>query len=87
MSAWDEFVVRRATAVDAPAAAQLLHDFNRDLAEPTPPVAELARRLHELIEAGDTIVLLGGEGPDGVAVLRLRQTNWTKGRECYLAEL
>jgi hypothetical protein len=58
-----DFGVRRATVVDAPAAAQLLHDFNREFTEPTPPVAALARRLRELIEGGDTIVLLGGARP------------------------
>jgi ribosomal protein S18 acetylase RimI-like enzyme len=36
---------------------------------------------------GDTVVLLGGAGPHGLAVLRFRRSIWTEGLECYLAEL
>ena len=43
-------------------------------------------RIRELL-ADDTDVLLIGDGPDGVAVLRYRRSLWTPGRECYLAEL
>jgi ribosomal protein S18 acetylase RimI-like enzyme len=32
-------------------------------------------------------VLLGGAGPDGLAVLRFRPGLWSSGLECYLAEL
>jgi ribosomal protein S18 acetylase RimI-like enzyme len=32
-------------------------------------------------------VLLGGPGPDGLAVLRFRPAIWSEGLECYLAEL
>jgi hypothetical protein len=63
--------VRRATRDDAPAIGQLLHDFNREFDEPTPPPARMAERLAELIDGGDeTIVLLtdGSAGPDGLAV-------------------
>ena len=37
--------------------------------------------------AGDTRILLGGAGPDGIAVLRFRPAIWSTGLECYLAEL
>src|SRR5215471_18699813 len=79
--------VRRAGVEDAHAVAQLLHDFNREFDEPTPPVAELAYRISQLLEGGDTVVLLAGGGPDGVAVLRFRAAIWSNGLECYLAEL
>ena len=79
--------VRIATAADSEQAARLLHDFNREFGEQTPPVAALARRLAALIEGGDTVVVLGGDGPDGVAVLRLRPALWSERPECYLAEL
>ena len=36
---------------------------------------------------GDTLVLLAGDGPDGLAVLRFRAAIWSAGLECYLAEL
>ena len=80
-------MVRRAGIEDACAVAQLLHDFNRDFDEPTPPVDELAPRVAQLLEGGDTVVLLVGEGPDGLAVLRFRAAIWSGGLECYLAEL
>src|SRR5215475_9559870 len=87
MTGSDDFRVRRATAVDTQDAAQLLHDFNQEFDEPTPPVTTLARRLGDLIDGGDTIVLLAADGPDGIAVLRLRDALWSEGREAYLAEL
>jgi ribosomal protein S18 acetylase RimI-like enzyme len=79
--------IRRAAVDDASVVAQLLHDFNRELDEPAPPVNRLAERVAELIESGDTIVILVGEGPDGLAVLRFRPAIWSSGLECYLAEL
>jgi ribosomal protein S18 acetylase RimI-like enzyme len=80
-------LVRLADADDAAVAGRLLHDFNREFDEPTPTPAALAERLRQLIEAGDTLVLLAGDGPDGLAVLRLRAAIWSSGLECYLAEL
>jgi ribosomal protein S18 acetylase RimI-like enzyme len=79
--------VRRAERADVDVIGQLLHDFNREFDEPTPGPAALASRVRELLDAGDTVVLLGGQGPDGVAVLRFRLSIWNKGLECYLAEL
>jgi ribosomal protein S18 acetylase RimI-like enzyme len=79
--------VRPAAADDAGVVARLLHDFNREFDEPTPPVDQLAERLAELIASGETVVLLVGEKPDGLAVLRFRPAIWSSGVECYLAEL
>ena len=79
--------VRRADADDAAVVGRLLHDFNREFDEPTPEPAALAGRLGQLIEGGDTLVLLAGDGPDGLAVLRFRAAIWSSGLECYLAEL
>ncbi len=79
--------VRTAGLEDVNAIAQLLHDFNEEFGEPTPPAATLAVRFGHLLEGGDTLVLLAGEGPDGVAVLRFRTAIWTAGLESYLAEL
>jgi hypothetical protein len=63
-------MVRRAEIGDTHVVAQLLHDFNREFGEATPPVGELADRMARLLEGGDTAILLAGDGPDGVAVLR-----------------
>jgi ribosomal protein S18 acetylase RimI-like enzyme len=79
--------VRTAGLEDVNAIGQLLHDFNEEFGEPTPPAATLAERFRLLLDAGDTLVLLAGDGPDGVAVLRFRMAVWTPGLESYLAEL
>jgi ribosomal protein S18 acetylase RimI-like enzyme len=82
-----ELLVRAAGAEDADAVGRLLHDFNREFDEPTPEPAWLAERIRRLLAGGETMVLLGGRGPDGVAVLRFRPAIWSDALECYLAEL
>jgi ribosomal protein S18 acetylase RimI-like enzyme len=79
--------VRRAGTGDAEAVARLLHDFNTEFGEPTPGVAALTGRIRELLNAGEVTVLLGGEGPDGLALLRLRPALWSETLDCYLEEL
>jgi ribosomal protein S18 acetylase RimI-like enzyme len=79
--------VRLAGPDDAGDAARLLHDFNTEFGEATPGAEKLAERLRELWTQGDTVVLLAGTPAVGVAVMRLRLSIWTAGRECYLAEL
>ena len=79
--------VRRATAADAAAIGRLLHDFNTEYDDPTPGPDKLAERIGQLLAGGDTAVLLGGAGPDGLAVLRFRPALWSAALECYLAEL
>jgi ribosomal protein S18 acetylase RimI-like enzyme len=87
MNGPDELAVRIAGPEDADAIGRLLHDFNREFNEPTPGPARLAKRVRELLAGGDTTVLLGGAGPDGLAVLRFRPAIFTEALECYLAEL
>src|SRR5450755_1905747 len=82
-----DVTVRRAEIGDALRIAQLLHDFNREYDDPTPDPPELAERIVELLSAGELTILLGGSGPDGLAVLRFRPAIWTRALECYLAEL
>jgi ribosomal protein S18 acetylase RimI-like enzyme len=79
--------VRIATSDDAEAIGQLLHDFNTEYKDVTPGPARLAERIRRLLAGGDTAVVLGGAGPDGLAVLRFRDSIWSDGLECYLAEL
>jgi ribosomal protein S18 acetylase RimI-like enzyme len=79
--------VRAATAADAANVGRLLHDFNTEYDDSTPGPDKLADRIEQLLEGGDTAVLLAGSGPDGVAVLRFRAALWSEALECYLAEL
>lgn len=72
---------------DAGVIGRLLYAFNQEFDEPAPPPEELAERMVQLLDGGDTLVLLAGDGPDGLAVLRFRDAIWTTGLECYLAEL
>ena len=80
-------VVRSAGADDVAAVGRLLDDFNREYDEPSPGPEQIAARLVELLAGGDTAVLLTGDGPDGLALLRFRPSLWSSGLECYLAEL
>jgi ribosomal protein S18 acetylase RimI-like enzyme len=79
--------VRRATPGDAAAAARLLVEFNRAYGEKTPGVDVLAERLERMIRAEEIVVLLAGDGPDGVAQLASRPSIWSATPDAYLAEL
>ena len=79
--------IRQADRGDADAIGRLLYAFNQEFDEPTPAPSVLAQRLRQLLDGGDTLVLLAGDGPDGLAVLRFRAAIWSAGLECYLAEL
>lgn len=79
--------VRRAVGADAPEVARLLHDFNTEFDDPTPGVEALTERARQLLAEGEMTVLLGGERPDGIALIRLRPAIWTDGLDAYLEEL
>jgi len=79
--------VRRAREDDLALIGRLLHDFNTEYRDETPGPGAIAERVGQLMASGDTIVLLGGAEPCGLAVLRFRPSIWTAGLECYLAEL
>lgn len=82
-----EIPVREATVADAAPIARLLHDFNTEFEAETPGVAELTRHATRMLSEGEMTVLLGGEGPDGLALLRFRPSVWTDKAEAYLQEL
>ncbi len=79
--------IRRAGPEDAAAIARLLHDFNTEYAEPTPGVAALTGYARQLLEAGEMTVLLAGDSPDGISLIRFRTAIWTGGPEAHLQEL
>jgi ribosomal protein S18 acetylase RimI-like enzyme len=79
--------IRTADRDDADAIGRLLYAFNREFDEPTPAPSALAERMRQLLDGGDTLVLLAGDGPEGLAVLRFRAAIWSTGLESYLAEL
>jgi len=71
-------------------AAQLLHDFNVEYDEPSPPPDQIAGRLKELIEQGQVVALVARaeeDAPVGVAVMRVQPSLWSEAHEAYLAEL
>lgn len=69
---------------DAPEIARLLHDFNTEYEEETPPVPELIRHTERMLREGEMTVLLAGDGPDGLALLRFRPSVWTEQQELYV---
>lgn len=84
MHSWQ---IRRAGPEDAADIAQLLHDFNAEFEDPTPEVEVLSGYVTRLLELGEMTVLLAGEGPDGISVLRFRLSVWTGEPEAHLQEL
>ena len=57
--------VRPADRDDADAIGRLLYAFNREFDEPTPEPSALAERMRQLLDGGDTLVMLAGDGSDG----------------------
>ena len=47
----------------------------------------LTEQLERLLADGEATVLLGGDGPDGLAVLRFRPALWMPTLDAYLEEL
>lgn len=78
--------LRRASIGDAPEVARLLHDFNTEFSDPTPGVAVLTERIERLLANGEVAIVLAGDGPDGLAVLRFRSAIFTEGLDAYLEE-
>jgi GNAT superfamily N-acetyltransferase len=79
--------IRRAGEADAAAIARLLHDFNSEYEDYTLGVPALTERLGELLTENAIIVLLAGDPPAGLALLRLRPSLWAKASDAYLEEL
>jgi ribosomal protein S18 acetylase RimI-like enzyme len=79
--------IRLAGAADAVHVGTLLDRFNREFGEPSPGPEALAERMRQLLDGGDTLVLLAGDGPNGLVVLRFRGSIWSESLECFLAEL
>jgi ribosomal protein S18 acetylase RimI-like enzyme len=79
--------IRRAGPEDAAAIARLLHDFNTEFDTPTPGVTALTEYGRRLLEEDEMTVLLAGEGPNGISLIRFRPSVWTDGPEAHLQEL
>jgi ribosomal protein S18 acetylase RimI-like enzyme len=80
-------IPKRADPADAEIVARLLHDFNTEFGEFTPGPEVLAERIRELLSAGQILVLIAGDPPDGLALLRFRPSLWSDTLDCYLEEL
>jgi ribosomal protein S18 acetylase RimI-like enzyme len=80
-------MIREAGIDDVDQIARLLHAFNTEYGDPTPDPPQIAERLRILLRMGDTSILLSGDGPDALALMRFRESIWSEALECYLAEL
>ena len=78
---------RLATAADAADIGRLLHDFNTEYDEYSPGPEVLAERIAAMIDGGEATVVLAGDGPDGVGLLRFRRLVFHDGLHAYLEEL
>jgi ribosomal protein S18 acetylase RimI-like enzyme len=87
ISAMSEIEIRRAGVEDSAAIARLLHDFNTEFEEPSPGVEALTEYSRQLLAEGAMTVLLAGEGPNGISLIRFRTSVWTGGPEAHLQEL
>jgi len=79
--------IRRASPADALDAGRLLHDFNAEFDEPAPEPAAIAAHLAEQISDGTTVVLLAGDGPDGLAAFQISPEVISGKLSAYLEEL
>lgn len=79
--------IRQATAEDAADIGRLLHDFNAEFEESTPPAEVLTERAVAFIAKGELTFLLADEGPDGIAQLRFLPSIWSGELDAYLEEL
>ena len=87
MTASERSEIHRAGVEDAADVAQLLHDFNAEYDDPTPPVPVLAERVRELLTEESIAVLLTGKPPLGIALFRTRSSLWSTANDVYLEEL
>jgi ribosomal protein S18 acetylase RimI-like enzyme len=83
----DGAAIRLGTAEESASIARLLHDFNTEYSEPTPGIERLTEIVGAMFAAGEITVLLAGDGPDGLAVLRFRTAIWSGEPEAHLQEL
>lgn len=79
--------IRQATGEDAADIGRLLHDFNAEFEESTPPAEVLAERAVAFIAKGELTFLLAGDGPDGIAQMRFLPSLWSGELDAYLEEL
>ena len=79
--------IRLATPADAPAIGRIFHAFQVEYGDVTPGPDALGARTAGQVAAGETDVLLCGDGPDGFVVQRYRPNLYSPHLECYLAEL
>jgi ribosomal protein S18 acetylase RimI-like enzyme len=77
----------RAQTSDAAAVARMLHDFNTEYGDFTPGPVALEKRMRVLLARGEITVVLAGDPPAGLALMRFRPALWTETLDCYLEEL
>lgn len=79
--------MRRATAADAAEVARLLHEFSNEYDDFTPGIPALTERFEHVLAGDQVLALLGGDGPDGLAIVQLYPSLYYEAPDAYLAEL
>ena len=64
-----------------------MYDFNTEFSTPIPEPAVVAERMAAHMASGAATILLVGDRPDGLAVLRFRPALYNEGLDAYLEEL
>jgi GNAT superfamily N-acetyltransferase len=79
--------VKVATAPDAAEVTRLIVGFRDYYGEELPDEATILRTVERLIDDPDTVFLLAGEPPTGVAQLRFRLSVWTGADDAWLEDV
>jgi ribosomal protein S18 acetylase RimI-like enzyme len=82
-----EHEVRLAGPGDAAVLGRLLHRFNSEYEEETPDAETLAEHYGTLLDTGEVVALLAGDGPDGFVQFRLKTSHYTGEPDAYIEEL
>lgn len=82
-----EHRIRLAGPADAAVLGRLLYRFDSEYEQETPDAETLASHYATLLQSGELVALLGGEGPDGFVQFRLRTSHYTGEPDAYIEEL
>jgi ribosomal protein S18 acetylase RimI-like enzyme len=82
-----EHEIRLGGPADAAVLGRMLHRFDSEYEQETPDAETLATHYATLLERGEVVALLAGEGPDGFVQFRLKTSHYTGEPDAYIEEL